>query len=183
MSSYCCAVASHSPIAETFATVAAASHTPFPVCCRYNQSGVTTLRFEADYSSLLHFSSAECVVELEVIEDKVIEVPVPANKTERAAANATDDAAGDKDKDAASKDAGADSKGDKDAGKDETAKADDEQQAEKKEGDAAAGGDAANATEAAAPANKTVFIKKTIQVPRRKVFHVRMMRQAVQAGA
>ncbi|WIA37837.1 hypothetical protein OEZ86_014693 [Tetradesmus obliquus] len=139
---------------------------------RYNQSGVTTLRFEADYSSLLHFSSAECVVELEVIEDKVIEVPVPANETERAAANATDDAAGDKDKDAASKDAGADSKGDKDAGKDETAKADDEQQAEKKEGDAAAGGDAANATEAAAPANKTVFIKKTIQVPRRKVFHV-----------
>ncbi|WIA17622.1 hypothetical protein OEZ85_014432 [Tetradesmus obliquus] len=139
---------------------------------RYNQSGVTTLRFEADYSSLLHFSSAECVVELEVIEDKVIEVPVPANKTERAAANATDDAAGDKDKDAASKDAGADSKGDKDAGKDETAKADDEQQAEKKEGDAAAGGDAANATEAAAPANKTVLIKKTIQVPRRKVFHV-----------
>jgi hypothetical protein len=35
---------------------------------------VTALRFEADYSGLLHFSSAECVIEQDVTEDKVIEV-------------------------------------------------------------------------------------------------------------
>jgi hypothetical protein len=141
-------------------------------CCRYNQSGVTTLRFEADYSSLLHFSSAECVVELDVTEDKVIEVPVPANETDAASANGTD-AAGDQDAAAAAadaKDAAADKK---DAEESDTSK--DEQQeegAEKKGDDAAAGSDAANATDAAAAVNKTVFVKKTIQVTRRKVFHV-----------
>jgi hypoxia up-regulated 1 len=132
---------------------------------------VTTLRFEADYSSLLHFSSAECIVELEVIEDKIIEVPVPANETDAAAANATDSAS---DKDApndAPKDAGAK---DKDAAAEKkeaagSAADKEEQPAEKKED----GSDnAANATEAAAPVNKTVFVKKTIQIPRRKVFHV-----------
>jgi hypothetical protein len=42
--------------------------------CRYNHSGVTALRFEADYSGLMHFTTAECVVEVEVVEDKIIEV-------------------------------------------------------------------------------------------------------------
>lgn len=44
--------------------------------CRYNHSGVTALRFEADYSGLMHFTTAECVVEVEVVEDKIIEVGV-----------------------------------------------------------------------------------------------------------
>jgi hypoxia up-regulated 1 len=144
------------------------------VRCSYNQSGVTTLRFEADYSSLLHFSSAECIVELDVTEDKVIEVPVPANVTDAAAANATD-AAGNKHAAAAAdddKDAAADKK---DAAESEKSK--DEQQEEgtdkkKNDDEAAAGGDAANATDAATAVNKTVFVKKTIQVTRRKVFHV-----------
>jgi hypothetical protein len=152
------------------------------VLCRYNQSGVTTLRFEADYSSLLHFSSAECVVELDVTEDKVIEVPVPANETDAAAANAAD-AAGDKD--AATKDAAADKADGKDAAaaadKEEadaegSEKSKDEQQDEgaeaKKEDGSAADGEAVNATDAATAVHKTVFVKKTIQVTRRKVFHV-----------
>lgn len=45
-------------------------------CCRYNQSGVTALRFDADYSGLLDFDRAECIIETEVLEDKIVEVPI-----------------------------------------------------------------------------------------------------------
>lgn len=34
--------------------------------CRYNHSGVTALRFEADWSGLINLDKAECVVEVEV---------------------------------------------------------------------------------------------------------------------
>lgn len=48
---------------------------------------MTALRFEADYSGMIHFTTAECVVEVEVVEDKVIEVPdnwtASTNDTER----------------------------------------------------------------------------------------------------
>lgn len=61
--------------------------------CRYNHSGVTALRFEADYSGLMHFTTAECVVDVEVVEDKVIEVPDNSTAT----TNSTDaDKGGDK---------------------------------------------------------------------------------------
>lgn len=48
---------------------------------------MTALRFEADYSGLTHFTTAECVVEVEVVEDKVIEVP--DNSTTTATADNT----------------------------------------------------------------------------------------------
>jgi len=81
------------------------------LCRRYNHSGVTALRFEADYSGLIHFTAAECLVEVEVVEDKVIEVP------DNSTTNSTD---------ASSKDGKAEAnKGGKEAGedKDEASKA------------------------------------------------------------
>jgi hypothetical protein len=37
-----------------------------PTHPRYNHSGVTALRFEADWSGLVHLDKAECIVEIEV---------------------------------------------------------------------------------------------------------------------
>lgn len=110
---------------------------------------MTALRFEADYSGMIHFTTAECVVEVEVVEDKVIEVP--DNSTTTAAANSTDkaDAASskgdtdkaaddDKSKDGDSKAASGDSAADKEEKekKSETEAAEDEEKkGEDKEGD------------------------------------------------
>jgi hypothetical protein len=101
---------------------------------------VTALRFEADYSGMIHFTTAKCVVEVEVVEDKVVEVP--DNSTSASAKNSTDD----KSDDAASKDGDkADEKDEKKDGaekteKDEDKKSDaeaekDEKKGEDKEGD------------------------------------------------
>ncbi|GIL45761.1 hypothetical protein Vafri_2912 [Volvox africanus] len=43
---------------------------------RYNTSGQVSLRFEADYSGLLRLDKVEASVEYEVMEEKIIEVPV-----------------------------------------------------------------------------------------------------------
>ncbi|EFJ52505.1 heat shock protein Hsp70G [Volvox carteri f. nagariensis] len=43
---------------------------------RYNTSGLVSLRFEADYSGLFRLDKVEAVVEYEVMEEKIIEVPV-----------------------------------------------------------------------------------------------------------
>lgn len=128
---------------------------------RYNHSGVTALRFEADYSGLIHFTAAECLVEVEVVEDKVIEVP------DNSTTNSTD---------ASSKDGKAEAnKGGKEAGedKDEASKAaakdeNDMDEADKEKDDA---------KDAKADANVTAtpkMIKKTIQVTRKKTYHVNL---------
>ncbi|KXZ47053.1 hypothetical protein GPECTOR_38g290 [Gonium pectorale] len=49
---------------------------------RYNTSGQVSIRFEADYGGLLHLDKVEAVVEYEVMEEKVIQVPI--NETEGA---------------------------------------------------------------------------------------------------
>lgn len=112
--------------------------------CRYNHSGVTALRFEADYSGMIHFTTAECVVEVEVVEDKVIEVPdnstTAANSTDKAndTSSKGDDKAGDdKSKDGDNKAASGDSAADKEEKehKSETEAAEDEKKGEAKEGD------------------------------------------------
>lgn len=91
--------------------------------CRYNHSGVTALRFEADYSGLMHFTTAECVVDVEVVEDKVIEVPdnsTAANSTDADADKAGDskaegaaDAKSEKEEEAKEGEAKAEKEGDK----------------------------------------------------------------------
>lgn len=84
---------------------------------------MTALRFEADYSGLIHFTTAECLVEVEVVEDKVIEVP------DNSTTNSTD---------TSSKDGKADdNKGSKEAGedKDEARKAEAKDENDKEEGD------------------------------------------------
>ncbi|GIL71901.1 hypothetical protein Vretimale_636 [Volvox reticuliferus] len=43
---------------------------------RYNTSGQVSLRFEADYSGLLRLEKVEASVEYEVMEEKIIEVPL-----------------------------------------------------------------------------------------------------------
>jgi hypoxia up-regulated 1 len=79
----------------------------------------------------MHFTTAECVVEVEVVEDKVIEVP--DNST--TSMNSTE-----AEKDSNSKDEAADAKSDKDQSADETKSekdqsADEEKSEEKAEGD------------------------------------------------
>lgn len=81
------------------------------------------MRFEADYSGLMHFTTAECVVEVEVVEDKVIEVP--DNST--ISTNSTDAK-----KDSDSKDKAADAKSEKDESADEKKSEKDESADEKK---------------------------------------------------
>jgi len=136
---------------------------------RYNHSGLFALRFEADYSGLIHVNSADCYVEQEVLEDKVIEVPVETNSTEADGETAKDakEASGDADKSEGS----AEEKGKEKKGSRWSWKKD---KAEKENGDAepaAAAGDAENATnKTEPPVKKTVF--KTIQVPKKKTFQV-----------
>ena len=141
-------------------------------CCsylRYNHSGLFALRFEADYSGLIHVNSADCYIDQEVMEDKVIEVPVETNSTE-ADGEAAKDAKGasgaaDKAEDSA-EDKAKEKKGSRWSWK--------KDKGEKEEGDAepaAAAGDAENATnKTEPPVKKTVF--KTIQVPKKKTFQV-----------
>ncbi|KAF8058449.1 HSP70-17 [Scenedesmus sp. PABB004] len=165
---------------------------------RYNHSGVTTLRFEADLSGLLSFASAECVVELEVMEERVIEVPLPANDTDAGDAGgakageaeaAKGEEAGDakaNEAEAAKSEEAGDAKGDKEEGaKGEeagSAKADEAEGAAKAD-EAEGGEDKGEAAEGEAKGGakgkakgeakpKVVLVKKTITVPRRKVYHV-----------
>ncbi|KAG2432896.1 hypothetical protein HXX76_008627 [Chlamydomonas incerta] len=102
---------------------------------RYNTSGQISLRFEADYSGLLRLDKVEAVVEYEVMEEKIIEVPV--NETEAAdgaaaageGADAGADAKAEKGAEGEAKDAKADAEGGDDKDKAEDSKP------EKDEGD------------------------------------------------
>eukprot|EP00879_Flechtneria_rotunda_P024057 GHRR01025481.1.p1 GENE.GHRR01025481.1~~GHRR01025481.1.p1 ORF type:complete len:539 (+),score=222.19 GHRR01025481.1:412-2028(+) len=138
---------------------------------RYNSSGVTTLRFEADYSSLLHFSIAECVVEVSIVEDKVIEVQVPVSKVNETGVTAMGDANSSKSAapaaDAA-KEAAAEHMKD---GATDGAEQKDKNDAAEMVGSGTVPPAAGNDTTGSS-VNKTVTVKKTIQVPRRKTFHV-----------
>ncbi|KAG2448832.1 hypothetical protein HYH02_006183 [Chlamydomonas schloesseri] len=62
---------------------------------RYNTSGQISLRFEADYSGLLRLDKVEAVVEYEVMEEKIIEVPVNETEAGAGATNATTTEGGD----------------------------------------------------------------------------------------
>eukprot|EP00198_Chlamydomonas_reinhardtii_P001208 XP_001690543.1 ER-located HSP110/SSE-like protein [Chlamydomonas reinhardtii] len=127
---------------------------------RYNTSGQISLRFEADYSGLLRLDKVEAVVEYEVMEEKIIEVPVNETDTatgaegagadadtkaeksgeaEEKAAKADAEAAGDKaeEKEKAEKDEGdddSDTNGNSDEDKAEGAKEEGEGGAGKEEG-------------------------------------------------
>jgi hypothetical protein len=133
-----------------------------PPSARYNFSGTLALRFEADYSSLIHFASADCTVETEVMEEKIVEVP--ANTTEGDTKEAADGGSKKGDK-----------KGSKWGWKGKGDKKGDKKQAEAEEDKAAEGageeGEGGNTT-AAAAANKTATVVKTILVPKRKTFQV-----------
>lgn len=152
---------------------------------RYNHSGVTALRFEADWSGLVALDKAECVVEAEVMVEETIEVPAEegaGNATEAAAgaadgkkADAKADAKEEEKKDA---EAAAGAKDDeKEAGKDGADKngAAGDKDGDKKDGkkaeDGKAEADKDKAKEAEEP-KKPKTVTKKVTVPRRKVFHV-----------
>eukprot|EP00775_Hariotina_reticulata_P013787 gene13787-13908_t len=171
---------------------------------RYNHSGTTSLRFEADYSGLLHFSNAECLVELDVVEDLVIEVGVGGDLvllvlvvgvllllvgvgvlllvlvTVPEVVNITDsknDTAAGEEPAAADQSAAKNQKGPADGKKGDSADTAKGKTGSANDADGTKEADgAANATtadvNATSPTNRTILVKKTIQVPRRKTFHV-----------
>jgi hypothetical protein len=91
-----------------------------PSHCRYNHSGVTALRFEADYSGLMHFTTAECVVDVEVVEDKIIEVPDNSTKANSTEAETSEEGAAAKSEEEKSEKEGEKEGADKDAEESET---------------------------------------------------------------
>jgi hypothetical protein len=134
-----------------------------PPSHRYNFSGTLSLRFEADYSGLIHFTSADCTVESEVMEEKIVEVPV--NGTEGEGEDAAEGAKKGSDKNGGKKGSKWGWKG---KGKGDKKQA----EAVEDKGQEGAGeeGEGGNAT--AAAANKTATVVKTILVPKRKTFQV-----------
>ncbi|KIZ04287.1 hypothetical protein MNEG_3673 [Monoraphidium neglectum] len=134
---------------------------------RYNHSGVTALRFDADWSGLVALDRAECVVEVEVMEEKTIQVPAEGPDAADGAKDAKDGAT----KDAkAAGDAAADKKGaagDEEAaagGEAKGAEAQGEGGGKKEEGDKKAGDKKED--------SKPKTVTKKILVPRTKTFHV-----------
>ncbi|KAI8464405.1 MAG: Hsp70 protein-domain-containing protein [Monoraphidium minutum] len=134
---------------------------------RYNHSGVTALRFEADWSGLVALDKAECVVEVEVMEERILEVPVQEGDAKDGAA--ADAKGGEKDGKDGKADGNEDKSGDKSdekEGEKEEVKDGDKQDSDKKEGDKK------DEKEGDKKDDKPKTVVKKIMVPKKKTFHV-----------